>query len=172
MRKLHIRKQIGRVQFPRSKSGEQRAEQKPGDRGTVKEQNRQARGRVDQGAFDVFDIADRHVRLRCRSQPEQARGRSKWYVTRDSSEKQLWLKSAHGVFPRTGNGVPGAEGAGEAEGATGALTAAEAATAAGVARAGLGPRGSRRRIIRCRRLASILGIRAADRSGLWVCHSR
>ncbi len=64
--KADIREQIRRVQFQRSKSGEQSAEQQPGDRGTVKEQDRQARGSVDQRAFDLFDFAGRHVRLRGR----------------------------------------------------------------------------------------------------------
>ncbi len=49
---------------------------------------------------------------------------------RDSSGK-IGLQSAHGVFPRTGNGVPGAAGVGKLEDVAGAWTAAEGGAAEG-----------------------------------------
>ncbi len=55
--KAEVRQQIGRVELEGSESGQQCAEQEPGNRGTVKEQDRQARRRVDQRALDLFDIA-------------------------------------------------------------------------------------------------------------------
>src|SRR5437773_6519647 len=51
---------------------------------------------------------------------------------RDSFKEIYVLKSAHGVFPRTGKGVAGAEGEGDTEGDTGALIAADRGEAPGV----------------------------------------
>ena len=55
------------MQFEGNKTGEQRADEQPDNRGRVKHQDRHACRSVDQGAFDLFDIARRHVRGNRRS---------------------------------------------------------------------------------------------------------
>ena len=53
--------QIRRVQLEGGENRQQRAEQQPGDRRSVKHQHGHARRGVDQRALDLFDVADAQI---------------------------------------------------------------------------------------------------------------